>query len=271
MGYWQLRRYWSGVTLPYTWLNPSTRPRTRRPGRKGMAKRKGLPTGLGWPTTGNARSLASAALVVLLTLISTIDAAETNICKVSANPTGFDHQQITLEGIVAGLTKSTSRSGRKDMTFLLRSPVGCGGVIVYAQEPATLSNGDHVTTFPSARGLWRISQRAMHGRAGLSLRHSPRPRSASGRLAESFTLIHDAAGTVEESELAKIAVEHQPRGIGEAAPATLKMLATLSGAATAGSFALFLISSARRLRFRDANSRIERTHDSVHRPPPPSM
>jgi hypothetical protein len=188
MGYWQLRRYWSGVTLPYTWLNPSTRPRTRRPGRKGMAKRKGLPTGLGWPTTGNARSLASAALVVLLTLISTIDAAETNICKVSANPTGFDHQQITLEGIVAGLTKSTSRSGRKDMTFLLRSPVGCGG-----------------------------------------------------------------------------------GGIGEAAPATLKMLATLSGAATAGSFALFLISSARRLRFRDANSRIERTHDSVHRPPPPSM
>jgi hypothetical protein len=45
---------------------------------------------------------------------------------------------------VAGLTKSTSRSGRKDMTFLLRSPVGCGGVIVYAQEPATLSNGDHL-------------------------------------------------------------------------------------------------------------------------------
>jgi hypothetical protein len=78
---------------------------------------------------------------------------------------------------------------------------------------------------------------------------------AAIRLAESFTLIHDAAGTVEESELAKIAVEHQPRGIGEAAPATLKMLATLSGAATAGSFALFLISSARRLRFRDADSR----------------
>jgi hypothetical protein len=62
----------------------------------------------------------------------------------SANPLDFDHRQLALEGIVAGLTKSTSRSGHKDMTFLLRSPVGCGGVIVYAQGPATLSNGDHL-------------------------------------------------------------------------------------------------------------------------------
>jgi hypothetical protein len=81
---------------------------------------------------------------VLLALISTIGAAETNVCTVSANPTAFDHRQLTLEGIVAGLAKSTSRSGHKQMTFLLRSPVGCGGVIVYAQEPATLSNGDHL-------------------------------------------------------------------------------------------------------------------------------
>jgi hypothetical protein len=45
---------------------------------------------------------------------------------------------------VAALTKGTSRSGRKEMTFLLRSPAACGSVIVYAQEPATLSNGDHL-------------------------------------------------------------------------------------------------------------------------------
>ena len=77
-------------------------------------------------------------------LISTLDAAETNVCTVSANPSGFDHRQLTLEGIVAGLSKSTSRSGHKQMTFLLRSPVGCGGVIVYAQEPASLSSGDHL-------------------------------------------------------------------------------------------------------------------------------
>jgi len=83
-------------------------------------------------------------LVVLLLLTSTIAAAETNICRVAAKPSGFDHQQLTLEGIAAGLRKGTSRSGRKYMTFLLTSPAGCGGVFVYAQEPLTLSNGDHV-------------------------------------------------------------------------------------------------------------------------------
>jgi hypothetical protein len=110
---------------------------------------------MGWPTTGNTRSLASAALVVLLTLISTIDAAETNVCRVVANPSAFDHQQLALERIVAGLRKSTSLSGRKGMTFLLRSPIGCGGVIVYAQEPATLSNGDHL----QVEGIFEMQHR----------------------------------------------------------------------------------------------------------------
>jgi hypothetical protein len=83
-------------------------------------------------------------LVVLLSLTTIVAAGETNVCRVSANPSGFDHQQLTLEGIAAGLRKGTSRSGRKDVTFLLTSPAGCGGVIVYAQQPPTLSNGDHV-------------------------------------------------------------------------------------------------------------------------------
>ena len=86
----------------------------------------------------------STMLVVLLLLTSIIAAAETNICRVAAKPSGFDHQQLTLEGIAAGLRKGTSRSGRKDVTFLLTSPAGCGGVIVYAQEPASLSNGGHL-------------------------------------------------------------------------------------------------------------------------------
>jgi hypothetical protein len=97
-------------------------------------------------------ALVSAALVVL---ISTLDAAETNVCTVSANPSGFDHRQLTLEGIVAVLTKSTSHSGHKQMTFLLRSPVGCGGVIVYAQEPASLSNGDHL----KVEGIFEVEHR----------------------------------------------------------------------------------------------------------------
>jgi hypothetical protein len=84
-------------------------------------------------------------LVVLLSLTSIIAAAETNVCTVSANPSVFDHQQLTLEGMATGLRKViTSRRGGKDVTFLLTSPAGCGGVVVYAQQPPTLSNGDHV-------------------------------------------------------------------------------------------------------------------------------
>jgi len=106
------------------------------------------------PNTSSVRSLARATLV-LLTLNGTIDAAEPNVCTVVGNPSGFDHRQLTLEGIVAGLTKSTSRSGHKQMTFLLRSPVGCGGVIVYAQGPATLSNGDHL----QVQGVFEMERR----------------------------------------------------------------------------------------------------------------
>jgi hypothetical protein len=99
---------------------------------------------MGCPNTGTVRSLASTTLVVLLLLTSITHAAETNVCRVSASPSSFDHQQITLKGIVAGLTKGISRSARKDMTFVLRSPAGCGAVIVHAQELATVSNGDHL-------------------------------------------------------------------------------------------------------------------------------
>ena len=110
---------------------------------------------MGCPSTGRIRSLASATLVALPALISTLDAAETNVCTVSANPSGFDHRQLTLEGIVAGLNKSTSCSGRKQMTFLLRSPVGCGGVIVFAEGPATLSNGDRL----QVEGIFEMERR----------------------------------------------------------------------------------------------------------------
>jgi hypothetical protein len=127
---------------------------TRR-GRARCRDSLSFPTVMGCPSTGSIRSLASRTLLVLLTLISTLDAAETNVCTVAANPSGFDHRQVTLKGIVAGLSKSTSRSGHKQMTFLLRSPVGCGGVIVYAQEPATLSNGDHL----QVEGIFEMERR----------------------------------------------------------------------------------------------------------------
>ena len=74
----------------------------------------------------SSRNIRCAMIVALLTQISIVDAAESNVCKVSANPSSFDHQQLILEGIVAGLNKGTSRNGRKYMTFVLRSPARCG-------------------------------------------------------------------------------------------------------------------------------------------------
>jgi hypothetical protein len=85
-------------------------------------------------------------MIITLSLqIGIIDAAEiSKLCQVALHPSNFDHQRLTLEGIVNGLRKSTSRSGRKDMTFLLSSPSGCGGVVIRAQEPPTLRDGDHL-------------------------------------------------------------------------------------------------------------------------------
>jgi hypothetical protein len=80
-----------------------------------------ISTVMGCP--GSVRCLASATLVALLLLTSIAQAAETNVCRVSASPSS-DHQQITLKGIVAGLTEGISRGGRKEMTFIFRSPAG---------------------------------------------------------------------------------------------------------------------------------------------------
>ena len=87
-------------------------------------------------------------------------AAEADVCEVTAQPSIFDHQRVTLKGIVTGLMKTTSRSGNKYMTFLLSSRAGCGGVVVYAQGPATLSNGDHFRSRGNIRN--RTSQRGVH-------------------------------------------------------------------------------------------------------------
>jgi hypothetical protein len=80
------------------------------------------PTIMLFLTAGNTRRLAGATLVVLLGLVRTLAAAETDVvCKVSTDPSKFDHQQITLKGIVTWLRKGTSRGGRKEITFFLTS------------------------------------------------------------------------------------------------------------------------------------------------------
>jgi hypothetical protein len=98
---------------------------------------------MGQRLTDELRTLGGATLIVLV-LTGASDAADTNVCTVSANPAKFDHQSVTIEGVVTALFKETSRRHRKEMTFTLRSIAGCGSVLVYAQEPVTVSNGDHI-------------------------------------------------------------------------------------------------------------------------------
>lgn len=80
---------------------------------------------------GSTRLLISATLVALLTLISTIEAAEPDTCAVADSPSKFNHQRLTLKGMAVGVNKSASRTGSKEMTFLLTGPAGCGSIIVY--------------------------------------------------------------------------------------------------------------------------------------------
>jgi hypothetical protein len=98
---------------------------------------------MGQTFTDRLRAIGSATLIVLV-LTGASNAADASVCAVSANPSKFDHQSVTLEGIVTALFKETSRRHRKEMTFTLRSLAGCGSVLVYAQEPVTVSNGDHI-------------------------------------------------------------------------------------------------------------------------------
>ena len=93
---------------------------------------------------GSIRLLISAIIAAVLTLIRTIDAAEPDTCSVADSPSKFNHQRLTLKGMAVGVKKSASRTGSKEMTFLLTGPAGCGSIIVYFQGPATLSNGDHI-------------------------------------------------------------------------------------------------------------------------------
>jgi hypothetical protein len=72
----------------------------------------------------------------------------------------------------------------------------------------------------------------------------------ASHLAESFTSIRNLADTTGVSEFASVAVAQQLRG-GKptGTPGMLRVLATLGGAATAGSVAWFLFSPARERRF----------------------
>jgi hypothetical protein len=83
-------------------------------------------------------------LVLLLLAVAVCNAADTAVCSVIAKPASFDHQNVSLEGTVAGLKETTSRKGNDYSTFKLQDPSGCGALSVFTWGHPTVSNGDPV-------------------------------------------------------------------------------------------------------------------------------
>ena len=49
--------------------------------------------------------LAGATMLALLALIANIDAADVGVCEIVAKPASFDHETVTLQGMVTPLRK----------------------------------------------------------------------------------------------------------------------------------------------------------------------
>jgi hypothetical protein len=59
-------------------------------------------------------------------------------------PASFNHQTVTLQGIVTALKETTSRRGNDYTTFKLQDPSGCGAVTIFTWGHPTLNNRDQV-------------------------------------------------------------------------------------------------------------------------------
>lgn len=88
--------------------------------------------------------LWGAAALVLGSLISAAQSADTGVCAIAAKPASFDHQGISLRGTVASLRETTSRKGNAYTTFKLQDPSGCGSLDIFSWGHPSLGNGDHV-------------------------------------------------------------------------------------------------------------------------------
>ena len=82
------------------------------------------------------------ALVLLWSAVS--NAAEVAICQLVAKPANFDHENVTLQGGVAGLKETTSRAGNDYATFKLQDQGGSCAVSVFTWGHPALTNNDHV-------------------------------------------------------------------------------------------------------------------------------
>jgi len=75
----------------------------------------------------------------------TANASEVGVCSLATNRASFDHQNITLQGMVIGVKETTSRRGNDYTTFKLQdSTNGSCTVNIFTWGHPTLTNGDHV-------------------------------------------------------------------------------------------------------------------------------
>ena len=88
--------------------------------------------------------LIAATFVWLLSAAAVGNAADVPICSIIAKPTSFDHQNVSLQGTIAGLKETTSRKGNDYTTFKLQDPSGCGALNIFTWGHPTLTNGDRV-------------------------------------------------------------------------------------------------------------------------------
>jgi RecJ-like exonuclease len=90
------------------------------------------------------RFFARATILALLWSFTIATAAEVGVCAIVDKPASFNHQTVTLQGIVTALKETTSRRGNDYTTFKLQDPSGCGAVSIFAWGHPTVNNGDRV-------------------------------------------------------------------------------------------------------------------------------
>jgi hypothetical protein len=82
------------------------------------------------------------AAVALSSSAVMTSAAEIGVCQLAANRVSFDHQNVSLQGVVISLKETTSRAGNDYTTFKLQDG-GCD-VNTFMWGHPTLTNGDRV-------------------------------------------------------------------------------------------------------------------------------
>jgi hypothetical protein len=83
--------------------------------------------------------------VIFLALMpSVVQAAEVVVHSIVNNPTAFDHQSVTLQGIAAAVKETTSRRGNDYTTFKLQDASNGETVSVFTWGHPTLASGQCV-------------------------------------------------------------------------------------------------------------------------------